>query len=133
MESYSEAWALAKDYCKEKVTDTIYNLWLNPLTMVSFEENKITLLASEFQANIVKSKFLDLLNEALEATMGFPVDIEIVTESTPRKEQKEERIQELNDSMKNTKELTFDNFIVGPSNKCLCGSSGRCHNTRPGL
>lgn len=117
MESYSEAWALAKDYCKEKVTDTIYNLWLNPLTMVSFEENKITLLASEFQANIVKSKFLDLLNEALEATMGFPVDIEIVTESTPRKEQKEERIQELNDSMKNAKELTFENFIVGPSNK----------------
>ena len=77
MESYSEAWTLVKDYCKGKVTETIYSLWLEPLTMVSFEDNKIVLLTSEFKANIVKSKFMDLLNEAFEATMGFPVELKL--------------------------------------------------------
>ena len=75
MESYAEVWNLAKKYCKENVSSTIYSLWLEPLTMVSFEDNKLVLLTSEFKANIVKNKFMDLLNEALENTMGFPVDI----------------------------------------------------------
>lgn len=116
MESYSEAWTLVKDYCKGKVTETIYSLWLEPLTMVSFEDNKIVLLTSEFKANIVKSKFMELLNEAFEATMGFPVEIEIVTETVQRKEERDELSQEIQDNL-NTHELTFDNFIVGSSNK----------------
>jgi len=116
MESYFEVWSLVKDYCKGKVTETIYSLWLEPLTMVSFEDNKIVLLTSEFKANIVKSKFMDLLNEAFEATMGFPVEIEIVTETVQRKEERMDRAQELQDAL-NSHELTFDNFIVGGSNK----------------
>jgi chromosomal replication initiator protein len=116
MDSYSEAWTLVKDYCRGKVTETIYSLWLEPLTMVSFEDNRITLLTSDFKAGIVKSKFLDLLNEAFEATMGFPVEIEIVTENVARKETKEERIQELQDTAGNS-DLTFENFIVGSSNE----------------
>ena len=116
MDSYSEAWALVKDYCKGKVTETIYSLWLEPLTMVSFEDNRITLLTSDFKAGIVKSKFLDLLNEAFEATMGFPVEIEIVTENVARKETKEERIQELQETTGNS-DLTFENFIVVSSNE----------------
>ncbi|MBQ3897324.1 MAG: chromosomal replication initiator protein DnaA [Clostridia bacterium] len=116
MDSYSEAWALVKDYCRGKVTETIYSLWLEPLTMVSFEDNRITLLTSDFKAGIVRSKFLDLLNEAFEATMGFPVEIEIVTENVARKETKEERIQELQETARNS-DLTFENFIVGSSNE----------------
>ena len=116
MESYSEVWQLVKDYCKGKVTETIYSLWLEPLTMVSFEENKITLLTSEFKANIVKSKFLDLLNEAFEATMGFPVEIEIITETIKKSEEIDDKIQEIGESINNY-ELNFENFIVGSSNK----------------
>ena len=116
MESYSEVWQLVKDYCKGKVTETIYSLWLEPLTMVLFEENKITLLTSEFKANIVKSKFLDLLNEAFEATMGFPVEIEIITETIKKSEEKDDKIQEIGESINNY-ELNFENFIVGSSNK----------------
>ncbi len=116
MESYSEVWQLVKDYCKGKVTETIYSLWLEPLTMVSFNDNKITLLTSEFKANIVKSKFIDLLNEAFEATMGFPIEIEIVTETIKKPNDVEEKVQEITESVKNN-ELTFENFIVGSSNK----------------
>ncbi|MBR5015785.1 MAG: ATP-binding protein [Clostridia bacterium] len=117
MESYSEAWALVKDYCKDKVSATIYSLWLEPLTMVSFEDNKITLLANTFQAGVVKSKFLDLLNEAFEATMGFPIEIEIISETSPKKAEKEERMEKVRETLSNVNDFTFDNFIVGPSNQ----------------
>ena len=86
MESYSEVWSLAKEYCRGKCSETIYNLWIDPLTMKSFKDNKIELLTSEFKANIVKSKFLGLLSEALEKTMGFPVEIEILSQSVSKKE-----------------------------------------------
>ena len=122
MESYSEVWTLVKDYCKSKVTETIYSLWLEPLTMVSFEDNKIVLLTSEFKASIVKSKFMDLLNEAFESIMGFPVEIEIVTETAKRSEEKKEINQELQETY-NNHELTFDNFIVGNSNRFAYAAS----------
>ena len=101
MESYSEVWSLAKEYCRGKCSETIYNLWIDPLTMKSFKDNKIELLTSEFKANIVKSKFLGLLSEALEKTMGFPVEIEIISQS----------------------DFTFDTFIVGSSNKFAYAAS----------
>lgn len=116
MESYSEVWKLAKEYCKNHVTDTIYSLWLEPLTMVSFEDNKFTLLTSEFKANIVRSKFMDLLSEAFENTMGFKVDIEIITTGTQNTE-KSNNTESVKSQESNTKyELTFDTFIVGSSN-----------------
>jgi len=119
MESYSEVWTIAKQYCKDHVTDTIYSLWLEPLTMISFEDNKIVLLTSEFKANIVKTKFMDLLNEAFENTMGFKIDIEIVTQNTGTNQINDEsQISVEKKPIDNTKyELTFDTFIVGASNK----------------
>ena len=116
MESYLEVWEQAKQYCKENVSATIYSLWLEPLTMVSFEDNKIVLMTSEFKANIVKSKFMDLLNEAFENTIGFTVDIEIVANNQQKAEEStvEEPLPVQEFSTKY--ELTFDTFIVGSSN-----------------
>ena len=61
MDSYNDLWNLVREYCKEHVTDTIYSLWLEPLQLVSFEDNKVVLSASEFKANIVQKKSLRAL------------------------------------------------------------------------
>ena len=116
MESYSEAWNLVKEYCKGQVTETIYTLWLDPIELVNFEGTKVTLLTSEFKANIVKSKFIDLLNRAFEETMGFPVEIEFVTENIPKNGGPEKNAN-LTEESPNNYELSFENFIVGSSNK----------------
>lgn len=122
MESYSEVWSLAKEYCKGKCSDTIYNLWIEPLTMKSFEDNKIELLTSEFKANIVRSKFLNLLSEALEQTMGFPVEISIVSQSLSKKEDIEIKEKTIQENL-NKYDFTFDTFIVGSSNKFAYAAS----------
>lgn len=122
MESYSEVWSLAKEYCKGKCSDTIYNLWIEPLTMKSFEDNKIELLTSEFKANIVRSKFLNLLSEALEQTMGFPVEVSIVSQSLSKKEDIEIKEKTIQENLKKY-DFTFDTFIVGSSNKFAYAAS----------
>ena len=122
MESYSEVWSLAKEYCRGKCSETIYNLWIDPLTMKSFKDNKIELLTSEFKANIVKSKFLGLLSEALEKTMGFPVEIEILSQSVSKKEDIEIKEKNIQENL-NKYDFTFDTFIVGSSNKFAYAAS----------
>lgn len=113
MESYSELWQIVKDYCKSNVTETVYNLWLSPLELVSFENNKVVLSISDFKRNIIQNKFNDLLNEAFENTLGFKVDIQIISPDNNDFEDKKKKAEE----SFNKYDYTFDSFIVGSSNK----------------
>lgn len=114
MESYSEVWDIVKQYCKDHVSETIYTLWLEPLELVSFEDTQVTLKISEFKANIIKSKFMELLNEAFEDTLGFKVNVIF---SSPETSLSSEKPKEKDSSLDSKYEFTFDTFIVGPSNK----------------
>lgn len=118
MDSYNDIWELVRKYCKEHVTETIYSLWLEPLQLVSFEDDKVVLSASEFKANIIRSKFKNLLDDAFEQYMGFPIDVEIRSEgkqgdASPKAEDKVET--KPSHPMVND-ELTFETFVVGNSN-----------------
>ncbi|NCC87461.1 MAG: chromosomal replication initiator protein DnaA [Clostridia bacterium] len=116
MESYLELWQVVCEYCKAHVTETVYNLWLAPLELVSFEENRVVLSVSEFKRNIIKNKFLSLLDEAFENTLGFKIDINIITPESSNLEIKQEKKKQVNESF-NKYDFTFNTFIVGSSNK----------------
>lgn len=117
MDSYNDIWELVRSYCREKVSETIYSLWLEPLELKSFEDDQVILSASDFKANIVRSKFKNLLDEAFENYMGFPINVVIQSEgrSDDRTPKAEEKPKSTNHPMVND-ELTFDTFVVGSSN-----------------
>jgi len=117
MDSYNDLWNLVRDYCKNKLSDTIYSLWLEPLTLVSFEENKVVLSASDFKANIIKKKFMDLLHEAFENTMGFPIEIEIISDKAASTEAPAKTVDTGSPAGNGNYDFTFDTFVVGSSNK----------------
>ena len=118
MDSYNDLWELVREYCKKNVTDTIYSLWLEPLQLVSFEESKVVLSASDFKANIIRSKFMDLLNEAFEQTMGFSITVEIISEKDTTAQTAAVPAKEpVYTPAAGANELTFDTFVVGSSNK----------------
>ncbi|NLL03344.1 MAG: chromosomal replication initiator protein DnaA [Clostridiales bacterium] len=116
MESYLELWQVVREYCKSHVTETVYNLWLEPLELVSFEEDKVVLSVNEFKRNIINNKFIDLLNDAFESTLGFKIDIEIIAPDSSELQSKEEKKKKVNESFDKF-DYTFETFIVGPSNK----------------
>ncbi|MBQ8469177.1 MAG: chromosomal replication initiator protein DnaA, partial [Clostridia bacterium] len=118
MDSYNDIWELVRAYCKENVTETIYSLWLEPLELKSFEDDKVILTVSEFKAKIISSKFKYLLDKAFEQYMGFPIDVIIESEKKDDKEgaaaAEPKKITQSHPMV--NEELTFDTFVVGSSN-----------------
>lgn len=115
MDNFNDLWQSVLLYCKERITETGFNLWLKPIEILDFSNNIVQLtFENEFKKNTVVSQYGDLLNEAFDAVCGFPV---FVTYLCPEDflSEKEKNLQDLEDFKNNT--FTFDNFIVGPSNK----------------
>ena len=130
LDSYNDVWALVLEYCKSngKISDAAYNIWLAPLKLVSFEEDKLILATSSFKANIIRSKFMPLLNEAFEEVIGFPIDIEFVNDTDGEKTEKKAEPSR-SPFGGGTEELTFDNFVVGSSNKFAYTAAQSVANT----
>ena len=43
MNSLNELWEMVMQECKELVSESIFNVWLNDIKLVSFDENKVVL------------------------------------------------------------------------------------------
>ena len=115
MDNYNELWQSVLAYCKERITDTAYDLWLSKIEIKSFEKGCATLsFSNEFKKSTVVAQYGDLISEAFEKICGFPVEIIYVSPEDLISEDKKNFLD-----LENFKNdiLTFDNFIVGPSNK----------------
>ena len=115
MDNYNELWQSVLTYCKERITDTAYDLWLSKIEIKSFEKGCATLsFSNEFKKSTVVAQYGDLISEAFEKICGFPVEIIYVSPEDLISEDKKNFLD-----LENFKNdiLTFDNFIVGPSNK----------------
>ncbi len=118
MNSFKELWEEVVSILKSEVSDIIYNVWIDPINPVGFDGGVVTLSASEFKRKIVEQKFGSLIGEAFERTLGFPVEIRIISEENvvPVKEEKTE-IKAFRE------ECTFKTFVVGSSNKFAYAAS----------
>lgn len=115
MENFIEIWSSVLEYCKDRTTDTAYRLWISPIEMTDFTGSTAHLsFTSEFKKNTVLSQYNDLLLEAFENVCGFPVKLFCYAPDSFSSE--EEKNQNSLIDFKNDI-FTFDNFIVGNSNK----------------
>lgn len=130
-----EIWSLVKENLRKEFSDTSYNLWFADLSVLSLDENGVILsAASEFKYKIVKNKYLSVIEKKFEEVMGFPLPVDLKLEeaesqyksaaktlseigksnlSTETAENEKVRT----DDFLNHNDYTFDNFIVGGSNK----------------
>ena len=115
MDNFNELWQSVLAYCKERINATAYDLWLSKIEIVSFNNGKATLsFTNEFKKSTVIGQYGDLISEAFEKICGFPVEI-IYTSPEDYVSDEQKNLQDL-ENYKNDI-LTFDNFIVGSSNK----------------
>lgn len=136
-----EIWSMVLDKMKQKFSSTAMNLWFGDIEIISFENNTLTISAgSEFKMQIIKEKYVSNLEEIFVEFMGFEINISVVSKngavnvekirnqiSTPSEdlvpdrtsgEDKEDAQPVLGSTMPTVNfEYTFDNFIVGSSNK----------------
>ncbi|MFA5562509.1 MAG: chromosomal replication initiator protein DnaA [Eubacteriales bacterium] len=113
---------------------TIYELWFKDLKLVSLTESQAVFsVNSHFKKNIIQTKHAGALQAALTEVIGFEVDIVIVsseeedgfrlpsfTEPQPPEPAEEEQRLDTGKAIESrsiVEEYTFENFIVGDSNK----------------
>ncbi len=123
-----------------------FDLWFGDFNLTSLTESvAVFSTPTKLRRQILSTRYIDLIKQTVEATIGFPVEIEIVSldmdtgftsapapvedidkhfekESLERSERKEKKIEEILNARDSDKkslldEYTFDNFIEGESNK----------------
>ncbi|MDY5008492.1 chromosomal replication initiator protein DnaA [Candidatus Allofournierella merdipullorum] len=117
MDSFNDVLAAAKEYCKQRLVDATYNLYIDGLEAVRFEgSGKVTLaVRNDFICTIVRDRYTPLLREALAAVLGFDVEVELVVPAAEKAEAPVP-VEETVDT-DGRYDFTFENFIKGPSNQ----------------
>lgn len=129
MNSYSQFWETICNYCKENMeSNTAYEMWIKPLKLIKLEADRVIIAAELFKINVLKDRYSKLLKEAFLGVMGFNVDIDIIPFENIPEEKPQENKNNSFISVENEK-LTFNNFIVGPSNKFAYTASMRVAET----
>lgn len=112
MNSFNELWEMVREECQTLVPETIYGVWFNDIELVSFDEEKVVLGICSFKKKFVETRFMDKLRQAFYNILGFEINIELVDSVNYVPEEKP------GDQIKDETDVdTFDNFIVGSSNK----------------
>ena len=119
MESFDDLWQAVLDYIRVNVTETAFNLWIKTIKFVDFTESTVYLeVPRKMHLNIVMGQYNDLFVEAFENTLGFKVKIEYsVANSDANKPEGSNRPLDPHLEDYKNEQFTFDNFIVGNSNK----------------
>ena len=112
MNSFNELWEMVKNECQALVSESIYNVWIKDIELVSFTEEKVTLAISGFKKKFVETRFMDKINQAFYNVMGFEIEIELIDSLgyTPTESEK-------NEAEDKAAADTFETFVVGSSNK----------------
>ena len=115
LDSFDKMLDAVKSNCRKSLSEVAYSLWIEDLEADRFEGSAVYLkVKTYFKQKVIEEKYLSLLKQEFSDVMGFEVDVVVFfvdsafsADTTP---------QNTPDSA-GEYEYTFDNFIVGSSNK----------------
>ena len=118
-------WQQAQDYLKNKLGETVFETWILPLKPKLKNENSLILEAPDtFFKEWVQEHYKELIQEAIKkyARQNFEVDFEIDTAGMPAASETSSLTPNIKPSglysgLQLNSRYTFENFVVGPSNR----------------
>ena len=149
LEEIGQIWNMVKDSFRETLSETAINLWFGDVEIISFENDVLTIGSPvEFKFNTLKDKYIDKIKEKFCEIFGFNVEVNLIFTgsavsadqikskkvSFPSIEKKEESDAPIMPSY--NFEYTFENFIVGNTNKfahaaCVAVANNPATNYNP--
>lgn len=150
MDEIRQIWEMVKDTFRGKLPESTLNLWFGELEVISFRDDTITMgIASEFKFKIVKEKYINDIQTAFCQLLGFDIHVNLTFTGSAVKndhvkfepavskerEEKKPDLDSINLSNYNF-EYTFENFIVGSTNKfaqaaCVAVANNPATNYNP--
>ena len=121
MDSFNDVMDAVKAYCKGRVSDASYRVFVQDLNLLNFEGTNIIILEvpNDVVMRFAAARYADLLKEAFASILGFEVELKFVLAAPAPdggKAAEKPKLDE-NDLPSGRYEFTFENFIKGPSNQ----------------
>ena len=118
----SDLFGLVKQYCHRQMPESPYSIWISELECTHLDHTSATIQTkNEAYRMVLETRYKDLLGQAFEAVMGFPVEI---TFTAPPSEERSDMVDEpVPGKIGGEYEYTFGTFIVGSSNKFAYAAS----------
>ncbi len=132
MQSLDQIWESVLEILKEKCTKSVYDLWFADTKLIFLDSDRAAItINSDLKKDIIAKKYVALMTEVLGEVIGFELQLEIYSdEKGPVDLQELGLLMEEGDAPKKTEakkapienpssnsEYTFENFMVGSSNK----------------
>ena len=152
-----EVWELVKESFREKLSETTINLWFGELEITAFQDDTITMAtSSQFKFGIIQDKYLENIRAGFCKLLGFDVQVNLIFTGSPVSTEKvfdsvvgikpanqpepakkyEQPELKKTDLPNYNFEYTFENFIVGSTNKfahaaCVAVANNPATNYNP--
>ncbi len=108
MESLNDLWDYIIKHIDSSVSDIGIDSWFKDCKVIEMTDTSIIVLSpNEFQANVLRMRYSDKINRVLRDLFGDNMRVDIVV-NAPESEK---------DTYNQSYDYTFENFVVGPSNK----------------
>jgi chromosomal replication initiator protein len=141
LDEITDIWKMVRDSFHNHLSRETVDLWFGELTVTNFEHNTITLSTnSEFKLNVIKNRHLEDIKKGFCNLLGFDIDVEIVfggqrsdfrqvietlekakeAHSQATEQREKDPVPPIQNHALTSGyhfEYTFDNFIIGASNK----------------
>lgn len=129
MQELDSLWESVSALLAAKHSSSAIRLWFEESCILSLDDDTAVIqVFNEFKKNIIEKRFMGSLADSFQSVIGYPIEIKLQLKQQPQKPSGKipvsymsdnYRLDESIDSMKfhPGNEYTFDNFIVGSSNK----------------
>lgn len=149
LEEIRQVWEMVKDSFRDRLSETTINLWFGSVEINEYHDDIITMsIASEFKFKIIQDKYIDDITAAFCKLLGFDVRVNLIFSGSPTAAdlaaaptesshtEKEDRIKEAKNLADFNFDYTFENFIVGSTNKfahaaCVAVANNPATNYNP--
>ena len=123
-----EIWGLVKESFRNELSESTTNLWFGDVKILSYKDDVITMgIASEFKFNKIQNSFIDTIKDRFGEILGYPVQVNLtftgvasgadaIRSPIPQSGNKKP-VLEIKNLANYNFEYTFENFIVGSTNK----------------
>lgn len=120
-----DVWQAVKAVLRREYSEATYSLWFDNLQIVALDDASVTLsIASNFKRDILAKKYTEVIGAQFKEVLGFPVTVNVISsegrgdmKTIQIEEEKPARTETPPEQKLSTDEYTFDNFVVGSSNK----------------
>ncbi len=125
METIKEVWSGILDYLHnlDDISEVAYNVWITCIEPRSIEDGEVVVFVhTNFQRKIISEHYAPKLLEAFEKVLGIPLGLKILSgedASSADSDKPESPLEDGNlfGQKSSDYEYSFENFIVGSSNK----------------